>query len=105
MYQNQNNNSQTQLPKALPAIKPQPYRQADSLVYANVLGSMLQERNPIEAIVGDISRMLKVIANLNSTRKLAQARINQLQNQVAKVESEIAAVNPHFTGTRFDRLR
>ncbi len=83
--------------------KRNPQNTADAYTYANMLSRM--NRNPIEVIVGDLSRMVNVIANLGKNRKLAQARIEQLQDRVNRVEAYIEMVNPKTTGNRLDKLR
>ena len=75
----------------------------DAFTYASMLNR--QERNPIQLIVGDISRMWNVLGNLHKNRKIAQARINQLEDRVAKVEAEIASVNPSVDGMRLNKFR
>ena len=79
--------------------------QTDPYLYAASLNSFMVERNPIQILVGDVTHMIKVVANLGKTRKLAQQRIDQLQAQVEKVERNIAHVNPQSIGTRLDKMR
>lgn len=90
--------------------KPHPYENnpnnnSDPYMVAALISNLVTERNPIQAIVGDFSRMLGVLANLGKTRQVAQQRIEQLQAQVSRVEGQIEGVNPKTTGNRFDRLR
>lgn len=75
----------------------------DPYTYANLLANM--NRNPIEVIVGDLTRMVNVLANLGRNRKLAQARIEQLQNRVAEVEAYIEYTHPKLNGQRLDKMR
>lgn len=85
---------------------PDPSNQpTDPYLYAAAMNSFIVERNPIQVLVGDVARMIKVVANLGKTRKLAQQRIDQLQSQVEKVERNIEHVNPKSLGTRLDKLR
>ncbi len=79
--------------------------QTDPFMVASALNSLLGEKNPVQVVVGDLVRMVQVVANLGKTRKLAQQRIEQLQAQVEKVEGNIAHVNPQSMGTRLDKLR
>lgn len=85
---------------------PNPVPQAqDPFMVASILNAFITDRNPIQVLVGDVAHMLNVVANLGKNRKLAQMRIEQLQQQVNKVESNIASVNPKEAGTRLDKLR
>lgn len=77
----------------------------DPYLYAASLNSFMTERNPVQILVGDVGRMIKTIANLGKNRKVAQQRIQQLQAQVHKVESDIAQGNPKTVGNRLDKLR
>lgn len=79
--------------------------ESDPYMVANTLGSLMSERNPIQAMVGDITRMISVIANLNKNRQAAQTRIDQLQLQVSKVKDAMSSSTQKPTGNRFDRLR
>lgn len=72
---------------------------------ASILNSFITDRNPIQVLVGDISHMISVLANLKKNRQLAQLRIDQLQQQVEKVEHSMATVNPQTVGTRLNKLR
>jgi uncharacterized protein involved in exopolysaccharide biosynthesis len=78
---------------------------ADAILYASALDNLIAERNPIQAIVGDIQHMVKVLTNLGQTRKIAAARIEQLEKQVESIEQQIASVNPQVYGQRFNKLR
>lgn len=80
-------------------------QETDPYMYAAALNSFMVERNPIQVLVGDVARMIGVVANLGKTRKVAQQRIDQLQAQVQKVEQDIAHVNPKTVGNRLDKLR
>ncbi len=82
-----------------------PPPQNDSNMTASLLNGYLTDRNPFQALVGDVGHMINVIANLGKTRKVAQMRIEQLQQQASKVEFYIDAGNPKTAGTRIDRLR
>jgi hypothetical protein len=77
----------------------------DPFMTASILNSFMTDRNPIQVLVGDIGHMIKVVTNLKKTRQLAQMRIDQLQQQVEKVEHNIATVNPQTVGTRLNKLR
>ena len=77
----------------------------DPFIYATLLNAFITDRNPLQILVGDIAHMVKVITNLGKNRKLAQMRIDQLQQQIDKVEGDIATVNPKNTGNRLDKLR
>jgi uncharacterized coiled-coil protein SlyX len=46
-----------------------------------------------------------VIANLGKTRKMAAMRIEQLETQLARIEQQIAEVNPQLDGRRLNKLR
>lgn len=74
-------------------------------MYASILSAFMTDRNPVQILVGDIAHMVKVITNLGKNRKLAQQRIDQLQQQVDKVEGDIASVNPKNAGNRLDKMR
>lgn len=77
----------------------------DPFMYASILNAFITDRNPIQVLVGDVAHMFKVVTNLGKNRKLAQIRIEQLQQQVSKVENNMASVNPKTTGNRLDKLR
>jgi len=77
----------------------------DPFIYATLLNAFITDRNPLQILVGDIAHMVKVITNLGKNRKLAQMRIDQLQQQIDKVEGDIATVNPKSTGNRLDKMR
>lgn len=77
----------------------------DPILYASVLTNLMNERNPIQTVVGDIQRMVNVIANLGKTRKMAAMRIEQLETQLARIEQQIAEVNPQLDGRRLNKLR
>jgi hypothetical protein len=77
----------------------------DPFIYANMMNGFMMDRNPLQTIWGDFSRMVLVMANLGKTRKLAQLRLEHLQQQLAKVEEDIASVNPQHMGTRLNKLR
>jgi hypothetical protein len=77
----------------------------DPFIYASILNAFITDRNPIQILVGDFTHMFKVITNLGKNRHLAQMRIEQLQDQVSKVEGSIASVNPKKMGNRLDKLR
>lgn len=77
----------------------------DPYLVASSLGSLVNERNPIKALVGDVTRMIQVLANLKKNRKAAQTRIDQLQQQVARVEDAVSGATQKPTGSRFDKLR
>ena len=77
----------------------------DPFITATLLSSLMQERNPIRAITGDLSRMLHMLANFSKSREQAQTRIEQLQQQVDRMEVLINHANPKPTGNRFDKLR
>lgn len=77
----------------------------DPYLYAASLNSFMTERNPVQILVGDMGRMIQTVVNLGKNRKIAQQRIQQLQAQVDKVESDIAQGNPKSVGTRLDKLR
>lgn len=79
--------------------------ETDPFIYANMLNGLMTDRNPLQTIWGDISRMVQVLASLGKTRKLAQLRLEHLQHQIAKVEHDMATVNPQHTGTRLDKMR
>lgn len=78
---------------------------ADPVVYAGIVDAFLHDRNPIQLLVGDMQRMLSVLLNLGKNRDLAQQRIQQLQEQISRVESQINTVNPQTSGQRLNRLR
>lgn len=78
---------------------------ADALLYASAMNNLMAERNPIQTIVGDLQHMVKVLTNLGQTKKMAAARIEQLEKQVASIEQQIASVNPQVYGQRFNKLR
>lgn len=80
-------------------------RQGDPFIVASLMGSYLNDRNPIQVLTGEITRMVSIVANLNKTREMAQKRIDQLQEQVNQVEANIQQINPKTAGNRFDRLR
>ena len=82
---------------------PRPHQ--DPFMVASILNAFMTDRNPIQVMVGDIGHMINVVANLGKTRKLAQMRIDQLQQQVDKVEHNIATINPQTVGTRLNKLR
>jgi hypothetical protein len=87
---------------------PEHHRQpghSDPFVYAGILGSFIQDRNPIQALVGDMGRMVRVLANLRKSRQLARMRITQLQEQVQRVEAHMADATQGPAGSRFDRTR
>jgi peptidoglycan hydrolase CwlO-like protein len=77
----------------------------DPILYASALTNLMNERNPIQTVVGDIQRMVNVIANLGKTRKMAAMRIEQLETQLARIEQQIAEVNPQLDGRRLNKLR
>jgi hypothetical protein len=72
---------------------------------ASVVSAFVMDRNPIQVLVGDIAHMIRVVTNLGKNRKLAQQRIDQLRQQVEKVEHNMASVNPQIVGTRLNKLR
>lgn len=78
---------------------------SDPFLYAASLNSFITERNPFQVLTGDLLHLIKTIANLGKNRKIAQQRIEHLQTQVEKVESNIAHVNPKIIGNRLDKLR
>lgn len=78
---------------------------ADPLMYASALNNLMIERNPIQTIVGDLHHMFKVITNLGKTRKMAQMRIEQLEQQLTTVQQQMATVHPQIGGQRFNKLR
>ncbi len=84
---------------------PQAKPPQDPFMVASTLNSFITDRNPFQVLVGDIGHMFHVMANLSKNRKLAQERIEQLQQQVEKVEGNIAAINPQTNGTRLNKLR
>jgi|GEM_PF-2247858 len=88
-----------------PAGKHQEATSQDPFMVASIVNAFITDRNPIQVLVGDVAHMLNVVANLGKNRKLAQSRIEQLQQQVAKVEKNIASVNPKEAGNRLDKLR
>ncbi|MCE3234934.1 MAG: hypothetical protein K0Q50_1114 [Vampirovibrio sp.] len=88
-----------------PAGKHQEATGQDPFMVASIVNAFITDRNPIQVLVGDVAHMLNVVANLGKNRKLAQSRIEQLQQQVAKVEKNIASVNPKEAGNRLDKLR
>lgn len=88
-----------------PAGKHQKATGQDPFMVASIVNAFITDRNPIQVLVGDVAHMLNVVANLGKNRKLAQSRIEQLQQQVAKVEKNIASVNPKEAGNRLDKLR
>ena len=77
----------------------------DPFMVASILNSFMTDRNPIQVLVGDIGHMFKVVANLGKNRKMAQLRIEQLQDQIAKVEGSMKSYTPKSTGSRLDKLR
>jgi hypothetical protein len=77
----------------------------DPFMYASILNAFMTDRNPIQVLVGDVGHMIKVVTNLGKTRKMAQTKIEKLQQQVAKVENSMASANPKTMGTRLDKLR
>jgi len=77
----------------------------DPFMYATILNAFMTDRNPMQVLAGDIGHMIKVVANLGKTRKMAQMKIEQLQQQMAKVEDNIASVNPSTVGNRLNKLR
>lgn len=77
----------------------------DAILYASAVNNLMIERNPFQAIVGDLQHMVKVLANLGKTRKIAAQRIEQLERQLATVEQQIASVNPQAGGQRLNKLR
>lgn len=77
----------------------------DPFMVASILNSFMTDRNPIQVLVGDIGHMLKVVANLGRNRKMAQLRIEQLQDQITRVEGSMKAYTPKSTGSRLDKLR
>ncbi|HEY9687650.1 MAG TPA: hypothetical protein V6C52_11805 [Coleofasciculaceae cyanobacterium] len=86
------------LPKNLPPSN-------DPFMYASILGGLFQDRNPIQTIVGDMGRMIHVLTHLNQNRQLAQMRIDQLQEQVQRVENAMTSATQKPAGSRFDRTR
>lgn len=86
--------------------KPNPLEQpADPFLYAASLNSFMTERNPFQILVGDMLHLIKTLTNLGKNRRIAQQRIEHIQAQVEKVESNIAHVNPKILGNRLDKLR
>lgn len=91
--------------RALPPRPAPPVAPVDPLLYAASLNAFVTERNPIHILVGDMVRLIKTVVNLGQTRKIAQQRIHQLQNQVHKLERDMAQVSPKTVGNRLDKLR
>lgn len=85
--------------------KPTANTSNDPYIYASILGSYVEDRNPLQIIVGDIQRMVNVVVNIGKTRKAAQMKIDQIQAQVTRMESHMAEVHPKTTGHRIDKLR
>lgn len=77
----------------------------DPYIYANILNGLIQERNPLQAMWGDIGRMTSFMINLGKTRKMAQDKLETLNQQIAKVEHDMSTVNPPQVGTRLNKLR
>lgn len=80
-------------------------QETDPYIYANILNGLMQERNPLQSIWGDIHRMTQFMINLGKTRKMAQQRLEILNQQIAKVEQDMSSVNPPTAGTRLNKLR
>ena len=80
-------------------------RNPDALLYASAMSNLMNERNPFQAIVGDLQHMVKVLTNLGKTRKMAALRIQQLEKQLASIEGQMASVNPQTGGQRLNKLR
>lgn len=78
---------------------------ADPYIYANILNGMMQERNPLLAMWGDIGRMTSFMINLGKTRQMAKERLEIMNQQIAKVEHDMSTVNPPQVGTRLNKLR
>ena len=79
--------------------------ETDPYIYANILNGFMQDRNPLQNMWGDLGRMAQFMANLGKNRKMAQERIEKLNAQRAKVEQDMATVNPTQIGTRLNKLR
>jgi len=80
-------------------------QETDPYIYANILNGLIQERNPLQSIWGDIHRMTQFMINLGKTRKMAQQRLEILNQQIAKVEEDMKSVNPTSVGNRLNKLR
>jgi len=80
-------------------------QETDPYIYANILNGLIQERNPLQSIWGDIHRMTQFMINLGKTRKMAQQRLEILNQQIAKVEEDMNSVNPTSVGNRLNKLR
>jgi hypothetical protein len=77
----------------------------DPYIYASMLQSSLSEHNPVQSILGDIGRMAKFLANFGKSRKMTQARLEQMNQQMLKVQEDMASVNPSQVGIRLNKLR
>jgi len=90
------------MPNANDPNNPHP---TDPYIYASILNGKMQEQNPLLAMWGDIARMTGFMLNLGKTRKMAQQRLEIMNQQIAKVEHDMASVNPPQVGQRLDKLR
>ncbi len=65
----------------------------------------MMDRNPLQNIWTDLTRMVMTIVTLGKTRKLAQQRLEQLNQKIIQIEQDMTSVNPPQEGTRFNKLR
>ena len=79
--------------------------EVDPSLYASSLNGLMMDRNPLQSIWADLTRMVMAIATLGKTRKLAQLRLEQINQKITQIEVDIASVNPPQEGTRFNKLR
>lgn len=77
----------------------------DPRVYAGIISNFLTERNPVEAIAGDIARMFGVVINLNRNIRASRQRVQSLQERIDRTERMIADSYPPQYGTRLDKSR
>ena len=77
----------------------------DPSIYASSLSGLMMDRNPLQNIWTDLTRMVMTIVTLGKTRKLAQQRLEQLNQKIIQIEQDMTSVNPPQEGTRFNKLR
>lgn len=80
-------------------------QQADPFVYASIFDSFLTGGNPFRGMIVRWVQFYNVLINIGKAHKIAQKQIDQAQQQVSKVEGQIAMINPKFSGSRLDKIR
>ena len=63
--------------------------------FTGLINNVLTERNPLQAIAGDLKRMFGTMGNINRNMKAAKWKVEKIQDRIERIETHGDAHDLH----------